>query len=63
MHISINNNVFYFRKYERSKQITMQLKESEEQLIEEKKQLLQQLKAQEQRYDQMKSHAVQQLDL
>ncbi|XP_059610638.1 uncharacterized protein LOC132257658 isoform X2 [Phlebotomus argentipes] len=50
-------------KYERSKQVTITLKKSEESLIAEKKQCHENLRIQEQRYEKMKSHAMQQLEL
>ncbi|GAB0088244.1 hypothetical protein DMENIID0001_026370 [Sergentomyia squamirostris] len=50
-------------KYERSKQVTLLLKKSEESLIAEKKQYQENLRVQEQRYEKMKSHAMQQLEL
>ncbi|XP_032312203.1 uncharacterized protein LOC6498890 isoform X2 [Drosophila ananassae] len=50
-------------KYEKSKQMTSQLKTNEEALLGEKKQLMDNLRLQEQRYDKMKSHAMQQLEI
>ncbi|XP_070138351.1 transforming acidic coiled-coil-containing protein 2 isoform X2 [Drosophila bipectinata] len=50
-------------KYEKSKQMTSQLKTNEEALMGERKQLMDNLRLQEQRYDKMKSHAMQQLEI
>ncbi|KAH8294818.1 hypothetical protein KR018_003378 [Drosophila ironensis] len=50
-------------KYEKSKQMTSQLKANEETLLGEAKQLMDNLRLQEQRYDKMKSHAMQQLEI
>ncbi|XP_064554118.1 uncharacterized protein tacc isoform X3 [Drosophila montana] len=50
-------------KYEKSKEMTSQLKQIEENLLEEKKKLMDKLRQQEQRYEQMKSHAMQQMEI
>ncbi|XP_023302752.2 serine/arginine repetitive matrix protein 2 isoform X5 [Lucilia cuprina] len=50
-------------KYEKSKEMTCQLKESEEALQAEKRKNLENLHLQEQRYDKMKNHAMQQLEI
>ncbi|XP_065365180.1 serine-rich adhesin for platelets isoform X2 [Calliphora vicina] len=50
-------------KYEKSKEMTCQLKESEETLQAEKRKNLENLHLQEQRYDKMKNHAMQQLEI
>ncbi|KAM7362394.1 transforming acidic coiled-coil protein isoform 2-T2 [Cochliomyia hominivorax] len=50
-------------KYEKSKEMTCQLKESEEALLAEKRKNLENLHLQEQRYDKMKNHAMQQLEI
>lgn len=50
-------------KYEKSKEMTAQLKSSEETLLAEKRQNLENLRLQEQRYEKMKNHAMQQLEI
>nr|XP_017031195.1 uncharacterized protein LOC108080809 isoform X3 [Drosophila kikkawai] len=50
-------------KYEKSKEMTTQLKLNEESLQAERKQMMDNLRMQEQRYDKMKSHAMQQLEI
>ncbi|XP_055847373.1 transforming acidic coiled-coil-containing protein 1 isoform X8 [Episyrphus balteatus] len=50
-------------KYEKSKEMTAQLKSSEEALLAEKRQNLENLRLQEQRYEKMKNHAMQQLEI
>ncbi|XP_034660323.1 transforming acidic coiled-coil-containing protein 3 isoform X4 [Drosophila subobscura] len=50
-------------KYEKSKEMTSQLKHSEDTLLTDKKQLMENLRLQEQRYEKMKSHAMQQLEI
>ncbi|XP_030374651.1 uncharacterized protein LOC115624193 isoform X2 [Scaptodrosophila lebanonensis] len=50
-------------KYEKSKEMTSQLKQIEENLLTEKKQTMENLRLQEQRYEKMKSHAMQQLEI
>ncbi|XP_034131411.1 transforming acidic coiled-coil-containing protein 3 isoform X7 [Drosophila guanche] len=50
-------------KYEKSKEMTSQLKHSEDTLLADKKQLMENLRLQEQRYEKMKSHAMQQLEI
>lgn len=50
------------RKYERTKQMAMDLKDQEAILMAEKRVLEESLKTQEQRYEKMKNHAVQQLE-
>ncbi|KAH8407788.1 hypothetical protein KR222_007815 [Zaprionus bogoriensis] len=50
-------------KYEKSKEMTSQLKQVEENLLEEKKKLMDKLRQQEQRYEQMRSHAMQQMEI
>lgn len=52
-----------FRKYERTKQIAMELKEREENIVQERKTLTESLKMQEARYDKMKAHAMSQLEM
>jgi len=51
------------RKYEKSKEMTSQLKSNEESLLAERKQMMDNLRLQEQRYDKMKNHAMQQLEM
>ncbi|XP_017119829.1 uncharacterized protein LOC108141124 isoform X2 [Drosophila elegans] len=50
-------------KYEKSKEMTSQLKSNEESLLAERKQMMDNLRLQEQRYDKMKNHAMQQLEI
>ncbi|KAL9896458.1 transforming acidic coiled-coil protein isoform 2-T2 [Glossina fuscipes fuscipes] len=50
-------------KYEKSKEMTCQLKGNEEALLAEKRRTLENLRLQEQRYEKMKSHAMQQLEI
>ncbi|KAH8343969.1 hypothetical protein KR084_002827 [Drosophila pseudotakahashii] len=50
-------------KYEKSKEMTSQLKNNEESLLAERKQMMDNLRLQEQRYDKMKNHAMQQLEI
>ncbi|XP_016977274.2 uncharacterized protein LOC108043205 isoform X2 [Drosophila rhopaloa] len=50
-------------KYEKSKEMTSQLKGNEESLLAERKQMMDNLRLQEQRYDKMKNHAMQQLEI
>lgn len=50
-------------KYERSKQLTTQLKDNEEILKNDKIKYMELLKAQEQRYEKMKQHAIAQLEM
>ncbi|XP_043657052.1 uncharacterized protein LOC122622565 isoform X2 [Drosophila teissieri] len=50
-------------KYEKSKEMTSQLKSNEESLLAERKQIMDNLRLQEQRYDKMKNHAMQQLEI
>ncbi|KAH8385089.1 hypothetical protein KR200_003472 [Drosophila serrata] len=50
-------------KYEKSKEMTTQLKLNEESLQADRKQMMDNLRMQEQRYDKMKSHAMQQLEI
>uniref|UniRef100_A0A1A9UR60 Transforming acidic coiled-coil-containing protein C-terminal domain-containing protein n=1 Tax=Glossina austeni TaxID=7395 RepID=A0A1A9UR60_GLOAU len=50
-------------KYEKSKEMTFQLKSNEEALLAERRRTLENLRLQEQRYDKMKSHAMQQLEI
>lgn len=52
-----------YSKYERSKQLTAQLKESEDALKAELAKTHETLQQQEQRYEKMKNHAIQQLDM
>lgn len=52
----------FFRKYERSKQLTAQLKASESALKVEVEKIHETLRMQEARYEKMKAHAIQQLD-
>lgn len=54
---------FYYRKYEKSKEMTCQLKGNEENLIAESRKNAENLRLQEQRYDKMKNHAMQQLEM
>lgn len=54
---------FHDRKYEKSKEMTSQLKRTEEALLAEKQQSAENLRLQEQRYDKMKKHAMQQLQM
>nr|XP_013114753.1 unnamed protein product [Stomoxys calcitrans] len=50
-------------KYEKSKEMTCQLKANEEGLIAENRKNAENLRLQEQRYDKMKNHAMQQLEI
>lgn len=50
------------RKYERSKQLTLEIKENETKLLEKLEFAQQQMKLQEQRYDKLKNHAFTQLE-
>ncbi|XP_046868287.1 transforming acidic coiled-coil-containing protein 3 isoform X2 [Drosophila willistoni] len=50
-------------KYEKSKEMTLHLRQVEETLLAEKKQTAENLQLQEQRYEKMKSHAMQQLEI
>ncbi|XP_073822224.1 transforming acidic coiled-coil protein isoform X10 [Musca autumnalis] len=50
-------------KYEKSKEMTCQLKGNEENLIAENRKNAENLRLQEQRYDKMKNHAMQQLEI
>ncbi|XP_065722717.2 uncharacterized protein tacc isoform X3 [Drosophila suzukii] len=50
-------------KYEKSKEMTTQLKNNEESLLAERRQMMDNLRLQEQRYDKMKNHAMQQLEI
>ncbi|XP_002137860.4 transforming acidic coiled-coil-containing protein 3 isoform X2 [Drosophila pseudoobscura] len=50
-------------KYEKSKEMTSELKNSEDTLLKEKKQLMENVRLQEQRYEKMRSHAMQQLEI
>ncbi|XP_075145205.1 transforming acidic coiled-coil protein isoform X6 [Haematobia irritans] len=50
-------------KYEKSKEMTCQLKGNEESLIAENRKNAENLRLQEQRYDKMKNHAMQQLEI
>lgn len=54
---------FTCSKYEKSKEMTSQLKKNEECLQEEKRKLMDKLRQQEQRYEQMRSHAMQQMEM
>lgn len=49
-------------KYEKCKQLALELKESETQLLEKYESTKQQLKSQELRYDKLKNHALTQLE-
>jgi transforming acidic coiled-coil-containing protein 3 len=60
---SINRRQFYFRKYERTKQIASELKEREESMMTDRKTLQDNLKMQEARYEKMKTHAMSQLEM
>lgn len=51
------------RKYERTKQIALDLKEREEQIGSDRKTLTDNLKMQEARYEKMKTHAMSQLEM
>lgn len=63
-HIVIKSFFFFlFSKYERSKQLTAQLKDSEQALRGEVDRAQELLKQQELRYEKMKNHAIQQLDM
>ncbi|XP_017142957.1 transforming acidic coiled-coil-containing protein 2 isoform X2 [Drosophila miranda] len=50
-------------KYEKSKEMTSQLKNSEDTLLADQKQLMENLRLQEQRYEKMRSHAMLQLEI
>lgn len=63
--LGFNSIIFFlyiYSKYERTKQMAMDLKEREAMLVAEKRILEESLKMQEQRYEKMKNHAVQQLE-
>lgn len=49
-------------KYEKSKQLTLEIKENETKLLEKLEFAQQQMKLQEQRYDKLKNHAFTQLE-
>ena len=51
------------RKYERTKQLALDLKEREESTLQDRKQLMDNLKMQEARYEKMKTHAMAQLEM
>lgn len=55
--------LIYSRKYERSKQMTINLQRTEAMQTEQKKQLDETLKQQEIRYEKMKNHAMGQLEM
>lgn len=61
--IQLTVMVLCCRKYEKSKEMTSQLKSNEESLLAERKQMMDNLRLQEQRYDKMKNHAMQQLEM
>lgn len=50
------------RKYEKCKQLSLEVKENESKLLEKLEMAQQQIKAQEQRYDKLKNHALFQLE-
>jgi len=50
-------------KYERTKQVAMELKDREEGILQDRKALTDSLKMQEARYDKMKAHAMSQLEI
>ncbi|XP_070493429.1 putative leucine-rich repeat-containing protein DDB_G0290503 isoform X2 [Chironomus tepperi] len=50
-------------KYERTKQLALDLKEREESTLQDRKSLMDNLKMQEARYDKMKTHAMAQLEI
>lgn len=52
-----------FRKYERTKQVAVELKDREEGILQDRKTLTDSLKMQEARYDKMKAHAMSQLEM
>lgn len=54
---------FFNRKYEKSKETTLQLQDSQDKLYNDNKVINDQLRLQEQRYEKMKSHAMQQLEM
>lgn len=59
----IDHKFFWFRsKYEKSKQMAIEVKESEAKLVEKLEFSQQQMKLQEQRYDKLKNHALSQLE-
>lgn len=58
LHIPIST----FRKYEKSKQLALEVKESESKLLEKFEFAQQQIKSQELRYDKLKNHALSQLE-
>lgn len=60
---AVSDFITLFRKYERTKQIAMELKEREEMILQDRKTLTENLKMQEARYDKMKSHAMSQLEM
>lgn len=49
-------------KYEKSKQMAVEVKDSEAKLVEQLEFCQQQMKLQEQRYDKLKNHALSQLE-
>lgn len=59
----IDHKFFWFgSKYEKSKQMAIEVKESEAKLVEKLEFSQQQMKLQEQRYDKLKNHALSQLE-
>lgn len=57
-----HNFIEFSSKYEKSKQMAVEVKESEAKLVEKLEFCQQQMKLQEQRYDKLKNHALSQLE-
>lgn len=55
--------IFSIRKYEKSKEITLQLQDGQDKLHNDNKVINEQLRLQELRYEKMKHHAMQQLEM
>lgn len=60
--VKLFNNFPTYRKYEKSKQMALEVKDSEAKLVEKLEFCQQQMKLQEQRYDKLKNHALSQLE-
>lgn len=54
--------ILFHSKYEKSKQLAIEVKDSEAKLVEKLEFCQQQMKLQEQRYDKLKNHALSQLE-
>lgn len=60
--INIHHSFRCYSKYEKSKQMALEVREKEAKLIEKLDFCQQQMKLQEQRYDKLKNHALTQLE-